>query len=73
VCANEFGPADGHVVSLAYGCGGHSEAAVMPKPVKPAAHALDTMRVDEYALRPERDGGSVPSEADGASEDLGHS
>ncbi len=45
----------------------------MPKPVKPAAHALDTMRVDEYALRPERDGGSVPSEADGASEDLGHS
>ncbi|MEU1322694.1 DUF3027 domain-containing protein [Streptomyces microflavus] len=73
VCANEFGPADGHVVSLAYGCGGHSEAAVMPKPVKPAEHALDTMRVDEYALRPERDGGSVPPEPDGDSEDLGHS
>ncbi|MEU3227597.1 DUF3027 domain-containing protein [Streptomyces sp. NPDC006976] len=53
VCANEFGPADGHVVSLAYGCGGHSEAAVMPKPPKPAAHALDTMRVDEYSLRAE--------------------
>lgn len=37
VCANEFGPADGRVVSLSYGCGGHSEAAVMPKPPKPAA------------------------------------
>ncbi|MGW1295270.1 DUF3027 domain-containing protein [Streptomyces sp. NPDC002533] len=73
VCANEFGPADGHVVSLAYGCGGHSEAAVMPKPVRPADHALDTMRVDAYALRPERGEGSVPAETDGASEDLGHS
>lgn len=31
VCANEFSPADGRVVSLAFGCGGHSEAAVMPK------------------------------------------
>ncbi len=36
VCANEFSPADGRVVSLAYGCGGHSEAAVMPKPPQPA-------------------------------------
>lgn len=50
VCANEFGPADGHVVSLSYGCGGHSEAAVMPKPPAAAAHALDTVRVDEYPL-----------------------
>ncbi|MFF3172585.1 DUF3027 domain-containing protein [Streptomyces sp. NPDC057900] len=73
VCANEFGPADGHVVSLSYGCGGHSEAAVMPKPPKPAPHALDTMRVDEYPLRPARDSGSVPAEPDAPSEDLGHS
>ncbi|MFG2559305.1 DUF3027 domain-containing protein [Streptomyces sp. NPDC048496] len=73
VCANEFGPADGHVVSLSYGCGGHSEAAVMPKPPKPAPHALDTMQVDEYPLRPARDSGSVPVEPDEPSEDLGHS
>jgi hypothetical protein len=73
VCANEFGPADGHVVSLSYGCGGHSEAAVMPKPPKPAPHALDTMQVDEYPLRPARDSGSVPVEPDAPSEDLGHS
>lgn len=73
VCANEFGPADGHVVSLAYGCGGHSEAAVMPKPQRPAPHALDTMRVDSYPLRPEKDGGSVPDEDDSHPDDLGHS
>ncbi|WP_392671959.1 DUF3027 domain-containing protein [Streptomyces sp. LN785] len=72
VCANEFGPADGRVVSLSYGCGGHSEAAVMPKPPRPAPHALDTMQVDEYPLRPARDSGSVPTETDGT-EDLGHS
>ncbi|WP_407566629.1 DUF3027 domain-containing protein [Streptomyces sp. 184] len=46
VCANEFAPADGHVVSLAYGCGGHSEAAVMPKAVEPAPPVLDTMGAD---------------------------
>ncbi|MEW1890691.1 DUF3027 domain-containing protein [Streptomyces sp. NPDC085659] len=62
VCANEFGPADGHVVSLSYGCGGHSEAAVMPKPPAAVPHRLDTMRVDEYALH---------DEARGASGDLG--
>ncbi|MFB6871291.1 DUF3027 domain-containing protein [Streptomyces sp. NPDC056323] len=73
VCANEFGPADGRVVSLSYGCGGHSEAAVMPKPPKPAPHALDTMQVDEYPLRPARDSGSVPAEADEPTDDLGHS
>ncbi|MGW6021565.1 DUF3027 domain-containing protein [Streptomyces sp. NPDC055099] len=71
VCANEFGPADGHVVSLAYGCGGHSEAAVMPTPSRPAAPVLDETRVDVLPLRPAPDSGSVPLE--GASEDLGHS
>ncbi|MGC5343098.1 DUF3027 domain-containing protein [Streptomyces sp. DT171] len=73
VCANEFSPADGHVVSLAYGCGGHSEAAVMPTPPRPAPHALDTLRVDEYPLRPSRDSGSVPSDPDSPADDLGHS
>ncbi|MFH8490728.1 DUF3027 domain-containing protein [Streptomyces longisporoflavus] len=71
VCANEFGPADGHVVSLAYGCGGHSEAAVMPTPPRPAAPVLDETRVDTLPLRPAPDSGSVPLEA--ATEDLGHS
>ncbi|WP_455351089.1 DUF3027 domain-containing protein [Streptomyces sp. SYSU K217416] len=73
ICGNEFGPADGHVVSLAYGCGGHSEAAVMPKPLRPAPPVLDSMRVDEFALRPVRDGGSVPEEPETADGELGHS
>ncbi|QEV18724.1 DUF3027 domain-containing protein [Streptomyces alboniger] len=71
VCANEFGPADGHVVSLSYGCGGHSEAAVMPKPPRPAPPVLDETRVDVLPLRPSADSGSVSVE--GPSEELGHS
>ncbi|MFE0101722.1 DUF3027 domain-containing protein [Streptomyces sp. NPDC059009] len=71
VCANEFGPADGRVVSLSYGCGGHSEAAVMPKPPRPAPPVLDETRVDVLPLRPDSDSGSVT--AAGPSEDLGHS
>ncbi|MFC8915916.1 DUF3027 domain-containing protein [Streptomyces sp. NPDC047821] len=74
VCANEFSPADGHVVSLTYGCGGHSEAAVMPKPPRPAPPVLDSMGADAFPLRPARDSGSVPPVSpDAASEDLGHS
>ncbi|MEU6127506.1 DUF3027 domain-containing protein [Streptomyces sp. NPDC047123] len=71
ICANEFGPADGQVVSLSYGCGGHSEAAVMPKPPRPAPPVLDETRVDVMPLRPSADSGSVS--AAGPSEDLGHS
>lgn len=73
VCANEFSPADGHVVSLAYGCGGHSEAAVMPKPPQPAPPVIDETRVDPFPLRPAPDSGSVPAVSDGEAADLGHS
>ncbi|MEV6671772.1 DUF3027 domain-containing protein [Streptomyces sp. NPDC051162] len=69
ICANEFGPADGHVVSLAYGCGGHSEAAVMPKAPRPSAPVIDETLVDPLQLRPSA--GSVS--ADGPDEELGHS
>ncbi|MFF4330233.1 DUF3027 domain-containing protein [Streptomyces sp. NPDC001591] len=73
VCANEFGPADGHLVSLSYGCGGHSEAAVMPKPPRPAEPVLDSMAIDEFPLRPAAGAaGPVPSR-DLPPEDLGHS
>lgn len=46
VCANEYSPADGRVVSLAYGCGAHSEAAEMPKPPAPAPPVIDHMGAD---------------------------
>ncbi|MFF3016274.1 DUF3027 domain-containing protein [Streptomyces sp. NPDC057939] len=72
VCANEFGPADGRLVSLSYGCGGHSEAAVMPKPLRPAPPVLDSMATDEFPLRPADDTGSVPV-TDLLASDLGHS
>ncbi|MER5182846.1 DUF3027 domain-containing protein [Streptomyces sp. NPDC002896] len=71
VCSNEFSPADGRVVSLAYGCGAHSEAAVMPKPPRPAPPVLDETRVDEMPLRPAADSGSV--ETEGPAEEFGHS
>ncbi|CAM5720760.1 hypothetical protein SVIOM342S_08592 [Streptomyces violaceorubidus] len=66
-------PADGHVVSLAYGCGGHSEAAVMPKPPRVAPPVIDETRVDPFPLRPAADSGSVPVSEDQASAELGHS
>lgn len=73
VCANEFSPADGRVVSLAYGCGGHSEAAVMPKPPRPAPPVIDETRVDPFPLRPAADSGSVPVVSDEETAELGHS
>ncbi|WP_149548640.1 DUF3027 domain-containing protein [Streptomyces marokkonensis] len=73
VCANEFSPADGHVVSLGYGCGGHSEAAVMPKPPQPAPPVIDETRVDPFPLRPSPDSGSVPATEDESTAELGHS
>jgi hypothetical protein len=73
VCANEFSPADGRVVSLAYGCGAHSEAAVMPKPQRPSPPVIDETRVDILPLRPDRTGGSVEDTAPAEEEELGHS
>ncbi|MEU6809054.1 DUF3027 domain-containing protein [Streptomyces sp. NPDC046831] len=72
ICANEFSPADGRVVSLGYGCGGHSEAAVMPRPPQPAPPVIDETRVDPFPLRPAQDSGSVPVTDDETAE-LGHS
>ena len=73
VCANEFSPADGRVVSLSYGCGGHSEAAVMPRPPQPPPPVIDEMRVDPFPLRPAPDSGSVPVVSEGEAAELGHS
>ncbi|GAA0961506.1 DUF3027 domain-containing protein [Streptomyces asiaticus] len=71
VCANEFSPADGRVVSLSYGCGAHSEAAVMPKPPRPAPPVIDETVVEPLPLHPDRTSGSV--EPDTPPEELGHS
>ncbi|MET8470250.1 DUF3027 domain-containing protein [Streptomyces sp. NPDC006422] len=73
VCANEFSPADGHVVSLSYGCGGHSEAAVMPKAPRPAPPVIDETVVDAFPLRVAPDTGSVTPTTPDPDSDLGHS
>ncbi|WP_084965705.1 DUF3027 domain-containing protein [Thermoactinospora rubra] len=62
VCANEYAPDDGKVVSADHGCGAHSEAAVMPPPVETTPPILDDMGYDDL--------GSVD---EAASEELGHS
>lgn len=46
VCANEYAPADGHVVSLSYGCGAHSEAAESPRPPRPTPPVIDHVGAD---------------------------
>ncbi|MEU6242996.1 DUF3027 domain-containing protein [Streptomyces sp. NPDC047024] len=72
VCANEFSPADGRVVSLAYGCGAHSEAAVMPTPPRPAEPVVDETLLDPFPLRPAPDAGSVTEAGDAETAELGH-
>ncbi|MET9255710.1 DUF3027 domain-containing protein [Streptomyces sp. NPDC003717] len=73
VCANEYSPADGRVVSLSYGCGGHSEAAVMPATPQPPPPVIDETRVDPFPLGPPQDTGSVPEQQDAETAELGHS
>ncbi|WP_349262108.1 DUF3027 domain-containing protein [Actinocrinis sp.] len=59
VCANEYSPADGHVVALDFGCGGHSEAAVVPDAAELGEPIVDEYAFDNVRFRPE---GSMPVE-----------
>jgi hypothetical protein len=69
VCANEYAPADGRVVSFAYGCGGHSEAVVMPVPPQPPLPVIDETKVDALHLRDPAADPAAPEPADGSSAD----
>jgi hypothetical protein len=62
VCANEYAPDDGRVVSLDHGCGAHSEAVVMPAAVESAPPIVDELGYDV-----------MPSTALTEEEALGHS
>lgn len=46
VCANEFAPDDGRVVSLDHGCGAHSEAATPGGPYGAASPVIDELGYD---------------------------
>lgn len=59
VCANEYSPADGHVVGFDFGCGGHSEAAVVPDAAEVGEPIVDEYAVDQVRLHPT---GSVHAE-----------
>jgi hypothetical protein len=69
VCTNEYAPSDGQMVALDYGCGGHSEAAVMPDAPAVPPLSLDEFQIEAVRVRPEP--GSV-DESEPA-EELGHS
>jgi hypothetical protein len=46
LCANEFSPSDGHVVSFDHGCGAHSEVAVLPKTPEVTPAVVDEVSYD---------------------------
>ncbi|WP_188984361.1 DUF3027 domain-containing protein [Saccharopolyspora thermophila] len=55
VCANEFAPADGRVVSVEFGCGAHSEVEVDTSSTVPVAEVVyDDATLDYEPRTPER-------------------
>lgn len=57
VCANEWSPSDGAVVSLDHGCGAHSEADLnLPSSEPEHAHVLDEFALEVSADEPPVDG-----------------
>ncbi|MGQ0844810.1 MAG: DUF3027 domain-containing protein [Sporichthyaceae bacterium] len=61
VCANEYAPDDGHVVSLDHGCGGHSEITAIPAAL---AERTDVVLDDESLEVVEADGQAEAVAAD---------
>ncbi len=54
VCANEWSPSDGLVVSLDHGCGAHSETDVAaPRPVPISEPLVNDLAVDVLEIEPE--------------------
>lgn len=50
VCANEYAPDDGRVVSLDHGCGAHSEAAEPSQQPEPIEPVIDEMGYDHIVF-----------------------
>lgn len=60
VCANEFSPADGHVVDASFGCGAHSETVVHRRAASATTdNVLDELRLDVFARDGADDVGAV--------------
>ena len=50
VCANEYSPSDGHVVTMDHGCGAHSEGGAALTPMAAAGPVLDSFGYDELSV-----------------------
>ena len=48
LCANEWSPADGRVVSLAYGCGAHSQAGLEPRVPTVLTPVIDDFELESF-------------------------
>lgn len=70
-CANVYAPDDGRVVAVDHGCGGHSEAAVVPASTRPPEPLVDEIGYDVVGGPVGHEPGSV-SDTD-ADEPVGHS
>jgi len=64
VCANEYSPSDGRVVSFDHGCGAHSEAAVVAAPAEAPEPVIDEVGYDVITLRPTDDDAVPAGDAD---------
>jgi Protein of unknown function (DUF3027) len=65
VCANEWSPSDGRVVSADHGCGAHSETDVEPVPLERLPEPiLDETVAEAVALPPREPSGEPPREPD---------
>lgn len=51
VCANEYSPSDGRVVTFDHGCGAHSQVAVASLANMAAGHVIDEVGYDELGER----------------------
>ncbi|HET6668094.1 MAG TPA: DUF3027 domain-containing protein [Intrasporangium sp.] len=64
VCANEWSPSDGRVVSLDHGCGAHSETDVeQPEPTPIGEPIVDEFAVDLEQVLPTDDDATSPEDS----------
>ncbi|GMA86385.1 hypothetical protein GCM10025868_16350 [Angustibacter aerolatus] len=72
VCAGEWSPSDGQVVSLDHGCGAHSEADVEVEPERVDAPVLDEVHdLELEVLTPVAQADDAPSGGDDAGDAAG--
>jgi len=68
VCANEISPADGRVVSVAFGCGAHSGIVVEPAAAALPQVTLDENEYDTFSLQLGAGDGDSDSDSDASSQ-----